>query len=163
MFIPLLASGPNLFFESRVPTDWEMETLQIIEITAPTWNPADLQMSRPLSSVKRVVNCISTATRDIWSESATHLSAILPSLDSRCISSLYAGRQILMHDAPTGTGSAATCATFTSEWHSAVTFENRPLSQKWNIGLETAKRTLQVTTQTRRANSGAPSASTVLG
>ena len=42
MFIPLLSSGPNLFFESWVPTDWEMETLQIIEITAPTWNPADL-------------------------------------------------------------------------------------------------------------------------
>ena len=101
-------------------------------------------MSRPLSSVKRIVNRISTATRDIWSELATHLSAISPSLDSRCVSSLYA-RQILVHDAPTGTGSAVIGATFTSERHSAVTFEN--LSRKWNIGLETAKRTLQVTTQ----------------
>ena len=140
MFIPLLASGPNLFFESQAPTDWEVETLQMIEITAPTWNPADLHMSRPLSSVKRVVNCISTAPRDIlWSESATHLSTISPSLDSHCVSSLYA-RQILEHNAPTGTGSAAIGATFTSERHSAVTFEN--LSRKWNIGLETAKRTL---------------------
>ena len=106
-------------------------------------------MSRPLSSVNRIVNCISTATRDIWtrdiwSELATHLSAISPSLDSRCVSSLYA-RQILVHNAPTGAGSAAIGATFTSERHSAVTFEN--LSRKWNIGLETAKRTLQVTTQ----------------
>ena len=50
-----------------------------------------------------------------------------------------------MHDAHTGTGSAVIGATFTSERHPAVTFEN--LSQKWNIGLETAKRTLQVTTQ----------------
>ncbi len=42
-----------------------------------------------------------------------------------------------MHNAPT--------ATFTSEWHLSVTSEN--LSCKWNIGLETAKRTVQVTTQ----------------
>ncbi|KAI2507507.1 Reverse transcriptase (RNA-dependent DNA polymerase) [Fragilaria crotonensis] len=32
--IPLVtASGLNLFFESRVPTDWEMSNLPIIEIT----------------------------------------------------------------------------------------------------------------------------------
>ena len=78
IFIPLLASGPNLFFESRVPTDWEMDSLPILEITAPVWNPADLQMSRPPSPLARVVNCISTAPRDIWSESAMHLSAISP-------------------------------------------------------------------------------------
>ena len=121
-----------------------MEAIPIIEITTPVWNPADLQMSRPLSSVERVVNCISTAAQEIWLESATHLSAISPSLDSRCVSKLYAS-QILVHDAPTGTGSAVIGATFSSERHSSVTFEN--LSSKWNIGLETAKRILQVTTQ----------------
>jgi hypothetical protein len=77
-FDPLLASGPNLFFESQVPTDWEMETLPIIEITPPIWNPADLHMSRPLSTLTSVINCISSALRDIWSDSATHLFAISP-------------------------------------------------------------------------------------
>ena len=144
VFIPLHSSGPNLFFESRVPTDWEMDNLLIIKLTAPVWNPADLQMSRPHSHLKRVVNCISTASRDIWSESATQLSAISPSLDSRCVSALYVS-QILVRDAPTGTRGAGIGATLTSERHSSVTFEN--LSPKWNIGLETAKRTLQVTTQ----------------
>jgi hypothetical protein len=58
LFIPLIASGPNLQFESRVPTDWEVSNLPIIEITAPTWNPADLQMSGPRSTMTRVVDCI---------------------------------------------------------------------------------------------------------
>ena len=143
IFIPLIPYGPNLSFESRVPTDWEMEHLQIIEITAPVRNPADLQMSRPHSSFPRVVNCISTASRDIWTELATLLSAISPSLDCRCVlSSLYSSK-ILVHGAPTGTANIS--AALTSERHSSVNFEN--LSRKWNIGLETAKCTLQVTTQ----------------
>ena len=100
-------------------------------------------MSRPLSNSSRVVNCISTAQRDIWSESATLLAAISPSaLDCRCVSSLYSGR-ILVSNALTGT--AGMSATLTSERHSSVNFEY--LSRKWNIGLETAKCTLQVTTQ----------------
>jgi hypothetical protein len=73
-FIPLRASGPSLLFESHVPTDcWEMETLPLIEITAPVWNPADLHMSRPLSALKSVVDCMSTALWDIWSGQYHHL------------------------------------------------------------------------------------------
>jgi hypothetical protein len=33
IFVPLTVSGPNLSFESRVPTDWEMSNLPIVEIT----------------------------------------------------------------------------------------------------------------------------------
>ena len=69
-------------------------------------------------------------------------SAISPLLDCQCVSSLYSGK-ILVHGVPTGTTTIS--AAFTSERHSSVNFEN--LSQKWNIGLETAKRTLQVTMQ----------------
>jgi hypothetical protein len=125
-----------------VPADWEMEKLPIIEITAPVWNPADLQMSRPHSSFPRVVNCIFTASRDMWTESATLQLAISPSLDCRCVSSRYSGN-ILVHGAPMGTANIS--AAFTSERHSNVNFEN--LSRKCNIGLETAKCTSQVTTQ----------------
>jgi hypothetical protein len=72
--------------------------------------------------------------------------SIFPNSDLRCVSSLYVNT-ILVHDALTGThgGITGISATFTSERHSSVTFENR--SCKWNIGLETAKRTLQATTQ----------------
>ena len=44
----------------------------------------------------------------------------------------------------TGSGSRLT-APVTTERHSSVTPEN--VARMWNIGLETAKRTLQVTTQ----------------
>jgi hypothetical protein len=47
-----------------------------------------------------------------------------------------------MHDALTATHGGIS-ATFTSEQHLSVTFED--LTRKWNIGLETAKQTLQVT------------------
>ena len=62
-------------------------------------------MSRPLSALTSVVDCISTALRDVWSDSAAHLFAISPPLACRNISSLYV-RQILVHDAPTGTNCA---------------------------------------------------------
>ncbi len=70
VFIPLLPCGPNLIFESRVPTDWELSNLPIVQLTASTWSPADLHMSRPLSALTTsVVDCISPASRDIWSDS----------------------------------------------------------------------------------------------
>ena len=95
-----------------------------------------MHRSAPRSNTMHVVDCISTAQRDIWSPSPAPQMSIFPTSDSRCVPSLYANT-ILVHDALTG--------TFTSERHSCVTFEN--LSRKWNIGLETAKQTLQVTTQ----------------
>jgi hypothetical protein len=87
---------------SHVPTDWEMENLPIIEITAPVWNLADLHMSRPLSPLTNVVNCISTASRNIWLDLAAHLFAISPPLACPNVSLLYV-EQILVHNAPTAT------------------------------------------------------------
>jgi hypothetical protein len=99
-------------------------------------------MSGPLSAPTRVVDCTSTAQRDTWSQSTAPLLAISPVLDSRCGFSLYANA-VLVLGARTGTHTEMSAA-FTSERHSSVNFEN--LSRKWNIGLEMAKRTLQVTT-----------------
>ena len=104
-------------------------------------------MSRPLSTLTNVVNRISTESRDIWSDLATHLFAISPPLPCRNVSLLYVG-QIPVLDAPMGktlAGNAGIGAAFTSKRHLSMTFKN--LTCKWNIGLETTKRTLQVTTQ----------------
>jgi hypothetical protein len=143
LFVPLNVSGPNLSFESRVPTDWEMSNLPMVEITSSTWNPADMHQSAPRSNAMRVVDRISTTERDIWHPSTAPPTALFPTSDPRCVSSLYR-HAILVHAALPGTYGGIS-ATITSERHSSVTFEN--LSRKWNIGLETAKRTLQVTTQ----------------
>jgi hypothetical protein len=100
-FVPLTVSGPNLSFESRVPTDWEMSNLPIVKITSTTWNPADMHRSAPRSrNTMHDVNCISTARRDIWSPLTAPQMSIFPTSDSRYVSSLPADT-ILVHDALT--------------------------------------------------------------
>jgi hypothetical protein len=42
----------------------KLSSLPIIEITSPTWNPADLRMTGPRSAPTRVVDYISTARWD---------------------------------------------------------------------------------------------------
>jgi hypothetical protein len=160
IFVSLTVSGPNLSFESRVPTHWEMSNLPIVEITWTTWNPADMHQSAPRSNPTHVVNCISTARRDICSPSTASQMSIFPTSDSRCASSLYANA-VLMHDALTGThgSTGGISATITSEQHSSVTFEN--LSCKWNISHEMAKQTLQSYNSARNKNSGSPVAQKV--
>ena len=79
-------------------------------------------------------------------EIATVLSLITPALDPRRLSSLYHSSAVNVTAAPAGTDrDRDTYATITSERHSSITPEN--LARKWNIGLDTAKRTLQITTQ----------------
>ena len=145
-FVPLTLSGPNLLFESRVPTDWELENLAVIELTSTVWDPADMHIlaSHSRHTPRRHAATVSsTIQRTVLSESATLLSTISCALDPRCLSALYT-QAITLHDAPTGTVHGIG-ATFSSERHSSITAEN--LSRKWNIGIDTAKKTLQVTTQ----------------
>jgi hypothetical protein len=46
LFIPLLTSGPNLFFDSSVSSDWDLDNLPIVDLTAPHWDPSRLVMPR---------------------------------------------------------------------------------------------------------------------
>ncbi len=78
------------------------------------------------------VDSISTTEWDIWHPSTAPPTALFPTSDPRCVSSLYR-HAIFVHAALPGTY-GGTSATITSERHSSVTFEN--LSRKWNIGLE---------------------------
>jgi hypothetical protein len=141
VFIPLLASGPNLFFETRVPSDWEMSNLPIIELTAPHWDPCTLHMPVNTTPVPhfRTVFALSGL-----SESGTLLGNVTSSLDARKLCALYLSAVHIPTDAPTGTDHCI-AATATGERHSSVTPEN--LARMWSIGIETAKRTLHVTTQ----------------
>ena len=140
VFIPFFASGPNLFFETRVPSDWEMSNLQLIELTAPHWDPSTLNMPVTYNDDARyrTINALSGL-----SESETMLGNVTSSLDSRRLCVLYSSA-VQVPDVPTGTG-VSIAATVTGERHTSVTAEN--LARMWGIGLETAKRTLHVTTQ----------------
>ena len=140
LFIPLLTSGPNLFFNSTVTSDWELDNLPIVEITAPHWDPSELTMPcRPTNDYRAIDSLIS------FSETANVLSHISLSLDPRRLSSLYSSAR-RVSSAPTRTGiGIGIAATITGEQHSTLTPEN--LARKWNIGLEMAKQTIHVTTQ----------------
>ena len=140
IFIPLMASGPNLFFKTYVPNDWEMSNLPTVELTAPHWDPSTLIM--PVSTGShdkyRTVYALSSL-----SESGTLLRNVTFSLDARTLSALYSSA-IHVPDATPGTAHSI-AATVTGERHSSVTPEN--LARMWSIGIETAKQTLHVTTQ----------------
>jgi hypothetical protein len=71
------------------------------------------------------------------------LGRVTSSLDSRRLFALYSSA-VHVPDVPTGTR-VSIATTVTGERHTSVTAEN--LARMWGIGLETAKRTLHVTTQ----------------
>ncbi|KAI2489216.1 Reverse transcriptase (RNA-dependent DNA polymerase) [Fragilaria crotonensis] len=144
-FIAFHPDGPNLYFESRVPTLWELDNLFPITLTAPYWDPSGLSMPSGNSPDFRVMDSIATTI----SESINVLSHISSSFDERFLCSLKTDALSLVSAAVTGTATGTTLtsisAAITSDRHAKVTPEN--LAAKWNVGIETAKRTLQVTTQ----------------
>ena len=146
LFIPLIPAGLNLFFESCVPTHWELENLQVVELTAPHWNPVMLNMSTQHDMSDYAVRQIAMAST--LSESATLLSSVSSALDYCQLISLHTS-VITVPDAPTGTAldccDSCIATTITGERHLTLTPES--LSRIWNIGINTAKCTLQVTTQ----------------
>ena len=85
----------------------------------------------------------STVWQDIWSISTAPQLAISPLLNFSYVSFHYSAAVLVHGNLPGTHGNVS--ATFTSERHVKVNFEN--LSRKWQIGLNTAKRTLEETTQ----------------
>lgn len=156
MFIPVASAGPNLYFETRVPTDWELDGLPLFDLTSPRWDSYDM-LTLPTATQSdngRLINAVHTMCK-----SATLLSTISSSLNGCCLNSLYSSA-ISVPAAATGTSTnpCGSCvndscnafhfcnrlqitATVTGERHLSVTPEN--LACMWNIGIETAKKTLQ--------------------
>ena len=100
IFIPLMASGPNLFFETCVPNDWEMSNLPTIELTAPHWDPSTLSM--PMSTANSDAKYRTVYALSGLSESGTLLGDVISSLDARKLYTMYSS-VIHVPDAPPGT------------------------------------------------------------
>jgi hypothetical protein len=131
--IPLFLSGTTLFMETSTPTQHELDTCPHIHLTCDIeWNPHTVRLS---------------AAHSVEVESVC--DAMEPGLAQ--ISSVYCFRE--MADAinqqrfikMTHVDVPAARTFVSSNRHSKVTGEN--LSEKWNIGLSQARKTLQVTTQ----------------
>jgi hypothetical protein len=138
-FIPFFTTGSTVHFASAFPSRWDLDNLPAIQLTAPHWDPSAFSMPNTHRPVPRFVDALSTL-----SESACFLSSISPSLDERCFPALLSAT-MRTAAAVTGTGKRITASAIGTERHSPVTPEG--LASKWGIGLDLAKRTLQVTTQ----------------
>ena len=157
LFVPFYTEGSNVVFESRVPTDWEMNNLDVIEITGPHWDPSRLEMpvkqsreAQELQNIRsmRRIGSVQDARPSVSFSITDEYDCILSELDMtrRLISRINVASHVRGDDATvTGTGTGISAAAFATERHSKLTPEG--LAKKWNIGLESAKRTLLVTTQ----------------
>ncbi len=132
VFIPFQLAGTALHFESRVPSDEEYDTLPHIIITSgDAWDPKTVRL-RKISSDNRPQD---RRVRDY--ETDIHLGSISSALlekesSERMISSVRIADK-------------TTAAVISNDCHSKVTAKN--VSRIWGIGLDTAHKTLRVTTQ----------------
>ena len=157
-FIPFSSQGTKLYFETRSPTTWELDSLPTVLLTGPRWSPHDFMMPKGTVSVFSTVRSMENIQLcDEFSETDRVLGTVLPALDTRVLAALYSTTvqvhtSTACHGTVTGTATGTDTGTpgrltaaITGTRHTKVNPEN--LARLWNIGIETAKRTLQVTTQ----------------
>ena len=69
-FIPFNTMGTIVYFESRVPTDWESRNLPILLLTGEQWDPVGVELgpgggSREMAEMKTIRSLDSGISRDI--------------------------------------------------------------------------------------------------
>mgnify|MGYP003502375870 FL=1 len=165
VFIPFDTTGTVVHFDTRVPTEWEKTHLPVILLTGEDWNPLE-EVLRPSLSTRedfemRTIKSLSTRQANIASrtnartevEKHGEIEATLAKI-SRVYSEegFRSGLISAVHIATTyredidkREDERKAYGVITNERHSKVTPEE--LSRKWNVGLQTAKDTLRVTTQ----------------
>jgi hypothetical protein len=88
-FIPFSSQGTTLYFEMRSPTTWELDSLPIILLTAPRWNPHDFTMPKGTVSVFSTVRSMeSIQPCENFSETDYVLGTISPALDTHLLATL---------------------------------------------------------------------------
>jgi hypothetical protein len=164
IFIPFDMKGATIFFETRAPTQTEIEELPHVVMTGDApWDPVNVILR--IASARSNTRAIDQ--RNILYESDIILGTITPTLverttDDRIIQSVKINEWTLLPGSDarknergrttsgTVTDTNRSCpisiaAVETNSRHSLVTPEE--VSRKWRIGLETAQQTLRVTTQ----------------
>jgi hypothetical protein len=168
-FIPFDTTGTIVHFESRVPTDWERDHLPVILLTGERWDPVEVQLGpngrsreqaemrtiRSLSSgiSKRQLAGLKQKEVDsravLWGEVETVLDQVSPILNERTFCNRLIGAvkvaTTYRQDVDDAIEKRKASSVITTDRHSKVGPEE--LASKWNIGLQTAKETLEVTTQ----------------
>jgi hypothetical protein len=139
--IPLHLLGTTIFFESRTPTSDELESCPHIHLTCDSeWNPHTVRLAAARSVEAEMV----TRVGGNHSDRVLNFDPNDVELGLAQISSVYSFAEMV--EAIGNHRIVAATNTFVSQKrHSQVSPEQ--LSERWNIGLSQAKKTLQVTTQ----------------
>ena len=147
LFIPFIMDGTTVYFESRVPTSDEIDSLAHVELTRDDpWDPKRVQLR--ISSVQfagatsngRGLQSVPT----ILHETDTVFASFEPLLNEQLANLRIINSVNVLPRDDWRRGRQAS-AVLSDARHTTVTAEN--LSKAWNIGLDTAAKTLQVTTQ----------------
>ena len=123
VFIPLKMKGVAVGFDSMMPTSAELEELPHVVMTSSNpWKPKDVELR-------------SIAQASVYEPRARYIhetDMVLGDISGALVEHISNERIV--------------ASVTTTDKHSSVTPEN--ISRKWRVGLESAKKTLQVTTQT---------------
>ena len=168
--------GTIVYFESRVPTEWEKTHLPIILLTNEDWNPSqemsgigdqsrEFKEMRTIQSLttgltKRQINAIrqeearGVRPEDSWVQSARPDLELQHGMIPCTLSPRDFTKRLLSavniatayrEDIDQLSEQRRASGVISNERHSVATPED--LAQLWNIGLQTAKNTVRVTTQ----------------
>jgi hypothetical protein len=161
--IPFTMEGTTVYFETRVPTEWEMENCRIHVMTDDSpWDPSKVQISS-IRNVTRESVCMSELRQISCTSVISHET--LEDGIMRSVSEAYDGvsfMQRMVKAVNIATSSQrnerdGTCSDVenvtthnvsflgTKDRHAHVTAEE--VARKFRCGIETAKKTLQTTTQ----------------
>jgi hypothetical protein len=169
-FIPFNATGTVVYFETRVPNDWEKTHLPIILLTGEEWDPTqellfpakqsresiEIRNIRSLTSemthwqIRSVANARATVQAERYGDTDIELGKISCVYDSRkfceCLISTVNIATTYRDDIDQWNEQRNNVSSVISnERHSKVSPEE--IARKWNVGLQTAKDTMKATTQ----------------
>ena len=147
LFVPFQMDGTTVYFETRVPTSWELENCKSIEVTNSTvWNPSNVTIASittnsdlPLVEVltRRTLASLNVVDKNISGE--TH-SELTPYDDATLLK-----RMIGNVNVATAHREVNVSFVGSKDRHSQVNPET--VARKFRCGIETAQRTLKTTTQ----------------
>jgi Reverse transcriptase (RNA-dependent DNA polymerase) len=169
VFIPFDTTGTVVHFESRVPTEWEKTHLPVILLTGEQWNPME-EVLRPWESrenkeMRTIKSLTSGMTRrqinaarkeentKVQFEQYGEVEMQLGQISNTHIAKDFCNHLIsavniattYREDVDKWIDERKVSSVVTNDRHSKATPEE--LARKWNIGIQTAKDTIQVTTQ----------------
>ena len=138
LYIPLTSQGINILFETRVPTQQELDDCPHVNLTSDTeWNPTEIRLPNASNNTQHLygLQCSALIT------SCYHTNTFIQKISSLVVdhtSSEFASNQNM--------SDISVPQTFMSQdWKSFVDPDS--LSDKWLIGRQQAQQTIQVTTQ----------------